>query len=76
MSSNKVSPLTIECIFEDLDLFDNMTIEDYVKINQGVFEQFQNFVNQAVMEIQNKGFDIKKIHSIERIGGGTRIPAV
>ena len=76
LSGNNVGPISIECLFEDLDLFHNMNRDDYIKMNGVVIETFQNFVSDAIEEMKKLKIDLSKLHSVERIGGGTRIPVI
>ena len=73
LSSNNEAALHIECLFEDFDFDYNITREDFERINKNVFERFSELMKTAVEKL---GKDIKKLHSVERIGGGTRIPAM
>lgn len=72
-----MSTINVECIYEDYDLYENISRDQFVEMNQEVFQRFTNFMAEAVQEIKNnKNIDISNLHSVERIGGGTRIPLI
>ena len=72
LTGNKEASLYCECIFEDLDFSFNLTRDEFEKINKNVFDQFDKLLKSAVKEAGS----LKKLHSVERVGGGTFIPAI
>ena len=76
LTGNSISPISIECLFEDYDFFENIKRDDWENINSKVFERFQNLFKKANREISDLKIDISKLHSIERIGNGCRIPKI
>ena len=72
LTGNKEASLYCECIFEDYDFSYTLTREDFEKINKNVFDQFGDLLKKALKEVGS----LKKLHSIERIGGGSFIPAI
>ena len=73
LSANSDSTLNIECLCEDIDFTHNMTREEFEKINAPVFERFAKLLKQATEQL---GSELKNLHSIERIGGGSRIQLI
>lgn len=77
LSSNSEAALSIECLYDDIDYFHTLTRDEYQSINKEVFERFQSFLGEAMKELQEGlKINVADIHSIERIGGGSRIPLI
>jgi len=66
----------VECIYDDLDLFDNITREDWEVLNKDVFANMETLFKSAIEEMKAMKIDVTKFHSIERLGGGSRIAMV
>ena len=73
LSSNNDSYLSVECIFDDIDFSYNMTREEFEQINHQFFKEVQNFFQECLQESE---LNISDLHSVERIGGGSRIPKI
>ena len=73
LSGNSEASVNIECLFEDIDFNHSLTREEYEKINANVFERFANLLKQSTNQL---GDDLKNLHSIERIGGGSRLQMI
>ena len=73
LSSNNDSYLSVECIFDDIDFSYNMTREEFEQINHQFFKEVQNFFQECLQESK---LNIADLHSVERIGGGSRIPKI
>ena len=76
LTGNSVSPISIEFLFEDFDFFENIKRDDWENINESVFRRFEDLMKKAKSEILGMKIDLKKLHSIERIGNGCRIPKI
>ena len=73
LSANAEAGINVECIFEDYDFSYNMTREDFEKVNQCVIDQIRDLLLKSITESK---IDLKELHSVEIIGGGSRIPIV
>lgn len=73
LSANLEATLHIECLFEDYDFSHTLSREEFEKINAPVFEIFNKLLKEAAEQL---GQELKNLHSIERIGGGTRIQLI
>lgn len=57
---------------EDEDLHYTMKREEFEKLAEPVFQQVAEALNRVKANLEKKGI---KLHSIELVGGGTRIPS-
>ena len=73
LSSNTEAPINVECLAEDEDYVCNVTREEFEKMIQSTMADIQ-FVCQDVANFIHEKKN--KLHSVERIGGGSRIPIV
>jgi len=70
LSANQEAGVNLEFLFEDFDLNQNLTREEFENLNAKVWDRFR-----VVME--NLKSEIKcDIHSLEIVGGGCRIPMI
>lgn len=73
LSANQCSPLNIENLM-DIDInIPSFTRDELVEIIAPLLSKFEDMLNLLVAETPE--LDVSKIHSVEMIGGGCRIPA-
>ncbi|XP_022914483.1 heat shock 70 kDa protein 4 isoform X2 [Onthophagus taurus] len=74
MSANSTSlPLNIECFMEDKDVRGDMKRADMEELCKDLFNRVRN---KLVKCLQDSGLDLEMVHSVEIVGGSTRIPAI
>ncbi|CAG0880795.1 unnamed protein product [Cyprideis torosa] len=74
MSANTSElPLNIECFMEDKDVRSKMKRSVFEKLSEKLLHRLENLMHRC---LQDSGLDPRQIHSVEIIGGSTRIPAV
>ncbi|CAL8104143.1 unnamed protein product [Orchesella dallaii] len=74
MSANATKlPLNIECFMEEKDVSSSMCRADFEQICLMLFQRVE-FVLQKCLE--DSKLDITSIHSVEIVGGSTRIPGI
>ena len=72
LSGNQESDMNLEYLMEDEDLHYTMKREQFEKLAEPIFAQVAEALNKVKASLDKKGI---KLHSIELVGGGTRIPA-
>ena len=72
LTANPEAMLTIECLFEDIDFSYLLKRDEFEALNEGVIQRLNVLLKDSMKQFGHEN----KIHSIERIGGGTRIPFV
>lgn len=74
MSANStVLPLNIECFMEDKDVHGDMKRSDMEVICGNFFQKVEVTLKQCLDQC---GLPVEEIHSVEVVGGSTRIPAI
>jgi heat shock protein 4 len=73
LSANEDSGCNVEYLVEEDDFNYSLTRDTFEKLAQPVFERFKGFLDHCVAESK---INIKELHSVEIIGGGTRIPLI
>ena len=58
---------------EDVDFNYSLKRDDYEKIIAPVLEQFQQLLDQLVQQLANLKV---QLHSVEIVGGATRVPII
>lgn len=71
LSGNTEFEMNIEYLMEENDLHYTMTRDQFNSISQPVFTKLREILLRVRDEIKQKGIEL---HSVELIGGGTRIP--
>ena len=74
LTANPEAPCSIDCLYEEIDFNHLLNREEFESINQSVIQQLSNMVKGVLKELSPEL--LKTLHSVERIGGGTRIPFV
>ncbi|EGR34876.1 hypothetical protein IMG5_001050 [Ichthyophthirius multifiliis] len=73
LSANMESECNCEYLMEDCDLSESLTRSEFESIIQPVLAQIQQCLQTLIQELKNKKIEL---HSVEIIGGATRIPIV
>ncbi|XP_023742916.1 heat shock 70 kDa protein 16 [Lactuca sativa] len=73
LSANAEAPLSIECLVDDKDLVGFITREEFEKLSAKLLQRVSDVCQKA---IKDSGLSADKIHSIEVVGSGSRIPAI
>lgn len=72
LSANPEAPLTIECLMEEKDVKGFIKREEFEKLASGLLERLSIPCKKALADL---GLP-EKIHSVELVGSGSRIPAI
>nr|CAH7724325.1 unnamed protein product [Callosobruchus chinensis] len=74
MSANSTTlPLNIECFMNDKDVSGEMKRADMENLAKGLLQRVETTLKQCLTQ---SGLDINDIHSVEIVGGSSRIPAI
>ncbi|KAL5548354.1 hypothetical protein UlMin_003585 [Ulmus minor] len=73
LSANPEAPLNIECLMDEKDVKGFIKREEFEKLTSGLLERIIIPCNKA---LSNAGLTLDKIHSVELVGSGSRIPAI
>ncbi|KAE8125563.1 hypothetical protein FH972_020352 [Carpinus fangiana] len=73
LSANPVAPLNIECLMEEKDVKGFMKREEFEKLASGLLDRISIPCKKALADA---GLAAVKIHSVELVGSGSRIPAI
>ncbi|KAJ6397104.1 hypothetical protein OIU77_022028 [Salix suchowensis] len=73
LSANAEAPLNIECLMDEKDVRGFIKREEFEKLSSGLVESI-GVPCQKVLA--NSGLTVEKIHSVELVGSGSRIPAI
>lgn len=73
LSANSVTMLNVECLMDDKDVSAQVKREDFEEWCQPLVNRLEGPMKEA---IERSGIALEDIHSVELIGGTTRIPMV
>ncbi|GAA0174948.1 Hsp70 family chaperone [Lithospermum erythrorhizon] len=73
LSANAEAPLNIECLMDEKDVKGFIKRDDFEKLSSQLLERITIPCRQAVL---NSGLTVEKIHTIELVGSGSRVPAM
>ncbi|KAM1343181.1 hypothetical protein ACFX15_007083 [Malus domestica] len=73
LSANAEAPLNIECLMDEKDVKGFIKREDFEMLASGLLERICVPCSEALADA---GLTADKIHSVELVGSGSRIPAV
>ncbi|KAF5730551.1 heat shock 70 kDa protein 16 [Tripterygium wilfordii] len=73
LSANAEAPLNIECLMDEKDVKGFIKREEFEKLASGLLERISIPCNKALAEAR---LTVEKIHSVELVGSGSRIPAI
>ncbi|CAI9292563.1 unnamed protein product [Lactuca saligna] len=71
LSANVEAPLSIECLVDDKDLVGFITREEFEKMSAKLLERVTDVCHMAI-----KDYNLHKIHTVELVGSGSRIPSI
>ena len=74
LSSNQTVEICLESFIGDLDLIENVSRELFEQININLINRLKIFILKSQNEAMKKGFNLKQINEIQKLGGGSRIP--
>ncbi|KAF2285784.1 hypothetical protein GH714_007773 [Hevea brasiliensis] len=72
LSANAEAPLNIECLMDEKDVKGFIKREEFERLASGLLERISVPCKKALADA---GIPVGKIHSIELVGSGSRIPA-
>ncbi|GAV72932.1 HSP70 domain-containing protein [Cephalotus follicularis] len=73
LSANAEAPLNIECLMDEKDVKGLIKREEFEKLASGLFVRISVPCNKALLDA---GLTAGKIHSVELVGSGSRIPSI
>lgn len=73
LSANAEAPLNIECLMDEKDVRDFIKREEFERLSSGLVESISVPCQKV---LANSGLTVEKIHSVELVGSGSRIPAI
>ncbi|CAG8593411.1 15371_t:CDS:2 [Funneliformis mosseae] len=73
LSANNQAPLNVESIMNDIDVSAIITRQEFEELSQHLLDRIEGPLSQA---LQESGLKLEDIHSIEVVGGSTRIPSI
>lgn len=73
LSANPEAPLNIECLMDEKDVKGFIKREEFEQLASGLLERISIPCNKALADA---GLAAEKIHSVELVGSGSRIPAI
>ncbi|XP_028123099.1 heat shock 70 kDa protein 16 [Camellia sinensis] len=73
LSANPEAPLNIECLMDEKDVKGYIKREDFEKLSSDLLERLSIPCRKALAD---SGLTMEKIHTVELIGSGSRIPAI
>ncbi|EGD83551.1 HS24/P52 protein [Salpingoeca rosetta] len=77
MSANATDiPMNVECLMEDRDFSTKMNRDEFEQLCAPVFDKVRSTVAGFVDDLKNRDIAISDLHSVEIVGGSSRIPLV
>lgn len=73
LSANAEAPLNIECLMDEKDVRGFIKRENFEKLSSDLLERISIPCRKALLD---SGLTLDKIHKVELVGSGSRIPAV
>ncbi|XP_022139588.1 heat shock 70 kDa protein 16 isoform X2 [Momordica charantia] len=73
LSANLEAPLNIECLMDEKDVKGFIKREEFENLASGLLERISIPCTRVLADA---GLTVEKIHSVELVGSGSRIPAV
>lgn len=74
LTINSEVPIVLESLTEDFDFTYSMKRDEFEKINADLFKNLRYLFDSCFKQLKKE--QSRNLHSVERIGGGSRIPAV
>lgn len=73
LSANPEAPLNIECLMDEKDVRGFIKRDEFEQLAQPMLERVKGPCVQALIEA---GITVDKIHAVEVVGSGSRVPAI
>ncbi|KAJ4837436.1 hypothetical protein Tsubulata_012775 [Turnera subulata] len=73
LSANAEAPLNIECLMDEKDVKGFIKREEFERLSSGLLERVLIPAKKALVD---SGLPVGKIHSVELVGSGSRIPSI
>lgn len=73
LSANAEAPLNIECLMDEKDVRGFIKREEFERLSSSLVESIRVPCQKV---LANSGLTVEKIHSVELVGSGSRIPAI
>ncbi|KAL2244920.1 UNVERIFIED_CONTAM: Heat shock protein 16 [Sesamum indicum] len=73
LSANPEAPLNIECLMEEKDVKGHIKRDEFEKLASALLERISIPCRKA---LHDSGLTVDKIHTVELVGSGSRIPAI
>lgn len=73
LSANAEAPISIECLMDEKDVKSFIKREDFETLSSGLLEKILLQCNKALIDAR---LTTERIHSVELVGSGSRIPAI
>lgn len=73
LSANLEAPLNIECLMDEKDVKGFIKREEFENLSSGLLERIGIPCTRALADA---GLTVERIHSVELVGSGSRIPAI
>ncbi|CAG8642022.1 2378_t:CDS:2 [Cetraspora pellucida] len=73
LSANAQAPINVESIMNDIDVSSIISRDEFEKLSENLLNRIEGPLEQA---FKDSGLSLEDIHSVEVVGGSTRIPAV
>ncbi|KAF8391557.1 hypothetical protein HHK36_023863 [Tetracentron sinense] len=73
LSANAEAPLNIECLMDEKDVKGFIKRDDFEKMSSSLLERISVSCSEA---LANASLTVDKIHSVELVGSGSRVPAI
>ncbi|GAB2298859.1 hypothetical protein Dimus_032938 [Dionaea muscipula] len=73
LSANAEAPLNMECLMDEKDVKSFIKRDEFEKLSSNLLERITVPCKKALYDA---GLSVEKIHSVELVGSGSRIPAI
>ena len=73
LSANAEAPLNIECLMDEKDVKGFIKRDEFEKLSSKLLDKIRVPCHKALLD---SGLTVEKIHSVELVGSGSRIPAI
>ncbi|KAL3627510.1 hypothetical protein CASFOL_028873 [Castilleja foliolosa] len=73
LSANPEAPLNIECLMDEKDVKGYVKRDEFEKLASGLLERIGVPCREA---LRGSGLGVERIHTVELVGSGSRIPAI
>lgn len=70
LTGNKESSISLDCLFEDYDFHTSIQRDMFDNISKHLYAEFENCLKNLIGKLSKN----QNLHSVEIIGGATRMP--